>query len=235
MKIGIVLTQWKRNHLIHQLNSIYNQTLKPHYIVVFQNEEHVDITPLKKKYNFIHVKSDYNTKYFGRFSYLFTLPIDICIVMDDDIIPGKNCLKNYVEQCIRKDAIIGGNGRIGYCSPHRDKVKQPREVGIRKETEKVDFVGHMWVFKKKCLYNMFGTEPFTYDTSEDMHLCYSNKVYGNINSYAAKQLCSDDMCDVAYCTLADDEYSSFKTTKVELREAVEKYWMKKGLKHIVEN
>ena len=100
MKIGLVLTQWKRNNLKYQLDSIYKQTLKPHYIVVFQNENHVDISDLKKQYNFIHVKSDYNTKYFGRFSYFFTLPVDICIVMDDDIIPGKNCIKNYIEQCI---------------------------------------------------------------------------------------------------------------------------------------
>tara|TARA_B100000575_G_scaffold294499_1_gene310856 strand:+ start:5289 stop:5996 length:708 start_codon:yes stop_codon:yes gene_type:complete len=235
MKIGLVLTQWKRNNLKYQLDSIYKQTLIPHYIVVFQNENHVDISDLKKQYDFIHVKSDYNTKYFGRFSYFFTLPVDICIVMDDDIIPGKNCIKNYIEQCIRKDGIIGGNGRIGYFSPYRNIVKQPCDVGVRNNTEQVDFVGHMWVFKKKCLYHMFGTKPFTYDTSEDMHLCFSNKVYGKINSYTAKQLTVDDMCDIAYNKLADDAFSSFKTTKTSLRENVEKYWIEKGLKHIKEN
>ena len=235
MKIGLVLTQWKRHNLEYQLDSIYNQTLVPHYVVVFQNENHVDISELKKKYKFIHVKSDYNTKYFGRFSYFFTLPVDICIVMDDDIVPGKNCIKNYVEQCIRKDGIIGGNGRIGYFSPHRNKVNQPCDVGVRQNTDKVDFVGHMWVFKKKCLYNMFGTEPFTYDTSEDMHLCFSNKVNSDINSYTAKQITRDDMCDVAFNQLADDEHASFKTTKTSHRENGEKYRTEKGLKHITEN
>ena len=95
MKIGVLLTQWKRHHLEKQLVQIYNQTIRPDYIIVFQNENHVDITELKKKYNFIHVKSDYNTKYFGRFAYFFSIPVDICIVMDDDIIPGINCIKNY--------------------------------------------------------------------------------------------------------------------------------------------
>ena len=34
------------------------------YIIVFQNENHFDIDELIKKYNVIHVKSSYNTKYF---------------------------------------------------------------------------------------------------------------------------------------------------------------------------
>ena len=40
MKLLVVLTQWKRKHLELQLKSIYSQTLKPDYVVVFQNENH---------------------------------------------------------------------------------------------------------------------------------------------------------------------------------------------------
>ena len=47
MKIGVLLTQWKRHHLEKQLVQIYNQTIRPDYIIVFQNENHVDITELK--------------------------------------------------------------------------------------------------------------------------------------------------------------------------------------------
>jgi hypothetical protein len=68
MKLLVVLTQYKRNNLEKQLEQINNQTLKPDYLVVFQNENHVDISYLKEKYNFIHVKSDFNTKFFGRFA-----------------------------------------------------------------------------------------------------------------------------------------------------------------------
>ena len=113
MKLLVVLTQYKRNHLEKQIQAINNQTIKPDYLVVFQNENHVDITGLKEKYEFIHIKSDYNTKYFGRFATCFTFPVDICMVLDDDIIPGLNCLKNHMDQCIELNSIIGGNGRIG--------------------------------------------------------------------------------------------------------------------------
>jgi hypothetical protein len=71
MKLLVVLTQYKRNHLEKQLVQMDKQTIKPDYLVVFQNENHVDISGLKEKYNFIHIKSDYNTKYFGRFASMF--------------------------------------------------------------------------------------------------------------------------------------------------------------------
>ena len=93
MKTLLVLTQYKRNNLKKQLDSVKNQSLKPDYVVVFQNENHKDISELKKEYEFIHMKSDYNTKYFGRFAACFTYPVDMCIIMDDDIIPGNKCLK----------------------------------------------------------------------------------------------------------------------------------------------
>ena len=122
MKLLVILTQYKRNYLRNQLESIKNQTLQPDYLVVFQNENHVDISDLKEKYQFIHIKSDYNTKYFGRFAACFTFPVDICMVLDDDIIPGVNCLKNYMDQCIETNGIIGGNGRIGMNNPNKKNL-----------------------------------------------------------------------------------------------------------------
>ena len=236
MKLLVVLTQYKRNHLEKQLQQISNQTIKPTYIVVFQNENHVDISDLKKKYEFIHIKSDYNTKYFGRFASCFTFPVDICMVLDDDIIPGINCIKNYVSQCVSLNGIIGGNGRLGINNPNKNKLKHPRDVGIRNTQYLVDFVGHLWCFKKDWLHYMFTIKPFTYDTGEDMHLCFSSKVLGNINSYTAKQNNRDDMCDITYNKLANDEHSSYRITSSELRSNVEKYFIENNkLKLISKN
>jgi len=236
MIILVVLTQYKRNNLEKQLESINNQTIKPHYLVVFQNENHIDISELKEKYEFIHIKSDYNTKYFGRFASCFTFPVDVCMVLDDDIIPGPNCLKNYMDQCIELNAIIGGNGRIGMNNPNKPKLNNPPDVGIRDKYTLVDFVGHLWCFKKEWLHYMFSIKPFTYDTGEDMHLCFSSKVLGGINSYTAKQRSSYDMCDIANNKLASDQYSSYKVTKPELRSNVEKYFIEQyDLKLITRN
>jgi len=248
MKIAVLLTQWKRNNLEKQLISILNQTIKIDFLIVFQNENHVNIDHLKSKYNFIHVKSDYNTKYFGRFSYLFSIPSDICFVMDDDIIPGNNCVKNYVNQCIEKNAIIGGNGRIGllsdkYCNKgkHYDGCNRftsslihPIDCGVRKGI-KVDFVGHLWCFKKEWLHYMFAVKPYTYDTGEDMHICFSSKLLGGIESYVGEQKNNDDNCDSTMNRLAADEHASWRTTKMSLRKEVEQYWIDKGLKYIDNN
>mgnify|MGYP001442468499 CR=1 FL=1 len=225
MSLLVVLTQYKRNHLEKQLELINNQTIKPDYLVVFQNENHVDISHLKNKYNFIHIKSDYNTKYFGRFASCFTFPVDICMVLDDDIMPGSNCLKNYMDQCINLNAIIGGNGRIGINNPNKSRLNQPGDIGCRGSHCLVDFVGHLWCFKKDWLYYMFAIKPFTQDTGEDMHLCFSSKVLGNINSYLAKQNNYEDMCDISHNQYACDEHSSYKITKPELRSNVEKYFI----------
>lgn len=70
-------TQYKINHLEKQSRQIINQTIKSDYIVVCQNESYVDISNVKEKYNFIHVKSDYNKNNLGRFSSCFTFSVDI--------------------------------------------------------------------------------------------------------------------------------------------------------------
>ena len=152
MKFLVLLTQYKRPHLENQLIAINNQTLKPDYLVVFQNENHVDISHLKEKYDFIHIKSDFNTKFFGRFAACFTFPVDYCAVFDDDLIPADNCLKNYMDQCIKLNGIIGGNGRVALNNKN-DPGKLRRklvEVNVRQRAL-VDFVGHLWCFKKEWL------------------------------------------------------------------------------------
>jgi len=233
-KIGIILTQWKRNHLENQLICIQKQSIKIDFIIVFQNENHVDITHILKKFNnIIHVKSDYNTKYFGRFSYFFNIPVDICIIMDDDIMPGALCIENYVNQCLEKNAIIGGNGRLGY--NNKNTLKKVSDVGVRNGLL-MDFVGHLWCFKKDWLYYMFSTKPYTYDTGEDMHFCYSCKLFGNIDSYVAKQNSLAECSDIRMNRLAVDQFSSFKNNYTpQLRTDIENSWISRGLKLIENN
>ena len=232
MKTLLVLTQYKRNNLKKQLDSVKNQSLKPDYVVVFQNENHKDISELKKEYEFIHMKSDYNTKYFGRFAACFTYPVDMCIIMDDDIIPGNKCFENYIDECIKLNGIIGGNGRIGY--NNKNILKRPGDTGNRPESTLVDFVGHLWCFKKEWLHYMFSIKPYTYDTGEDMHFCYSSKILGNISSYVGKQI-GNGLSDTTNNRLAADEFASFKTTSSDLRKSVENYFIKNFDLKLIEN
>jgi hypothetical protein len=228
MNFLVLLTVYKRNYIEKQLECIYNQTLKPDYIIVFQNENHISIEHLKSKYNFIHIKSDYNTKFYGRFTYCINFPVDICIIMDDDIFPAKHCIENYINQCIHLNSIIGGNGRpINRNKDVLDKFNiDYEEIGIRK-SKKVDFVGHMWCFKKDWLYYMFSIKPYTFDTGEDIHLCLSCKVKGNIDSYIAAHKTNDDICDTSNGIYYADDFASFKYTSNELRNNVAQYFITK--------
>jgi len=227
MKTCVLLTQYKRNHLEKQLQQIKKQTLQPDYLIVFQNEEHINIDHLKQKYDFIHVKSDFNTKFFGRFSYCFNIPADIFLILDDDIIPGIRCIETYSKQCIKKNGIIGGNGRYSLINIKTSKRRHPHD-NIRPGTQ-VDFVGHLWCFKKEWLHFMFRDSPYTYDTGEDMQLCFSSKLYGGIQSYVGEHKTKEDFADITLSKYSSDQFSSYKTTSNDLRNMVEKYWQDKGL------
>ena len=223
-KILVVLTQYKRKHLEKQLLLIQKQTVKPDYLVVFQNENHQDISSLKDKYNFIHIKSDYNTKFFGRFAACFSFPVDICMVFDDDILPARNVIKHYSSECQRLNGIMGENCRYSYL--HNTITDRRENQGIRRNRE-ADFVGHLWCFKKDWLHYMFSIKPFTYDTGEDMHLCFSCKIKGGIKTYHCSQPDKSCIADVAQSKLSYDEFSSYVTTPKHLRVDIEKYFVEK--------
>ena len=125
---------------------------------------------------------------------------------------------------IKLNGIIGGNGRIGY--NNKNILKRPGDTGNRPESTLVDFVGHLWCFKKEWLHYMFSIKPYTYDTGEDMHFCYSSKILGNISSYVGKQI-GNGLSDTTNNRLAGDEFASFKTTSSDLRKSVENYFIKK--------
>lgn len=235
MVLLCILTLYKRNYVEEQLKRVFSQTLKPDIVVVFQNGNYVDIESLKSKYKFYHVKSDYNTKFFGRFSYCLSFNADICIVMDDDIFPGTKCFERYVKECNEKNAIIGGNGRHSHLNPNKKTLLVSPETGIRK-TREFDFVGHLWCFKHEWLYYMFAIKPITLDTGEDMHLCFSAKKLGNIRSFVCGHDNLEQFCDQSYGRYASDEFASYKSTPKESRVNIEKYFRDViGLKFLEHN
>jgi hypothetical protein len=230
-----ILTAYKRSTTEEQLKRVLNQTLKPDIIVVFQNGNYVNIESLKEKYEFYHVKSDFNTKFFGRFTYALNFDVEYCIIMDDDIFPGKKCFERYVKECKERNAIMGGNGRHTSINPKNDTLLISPESGIR-SSRQFDFVGHLWCFKKEWLYYMFAMKPCTMETGEDMHLCFSAKKLGGICSFVCGHNTPDEDCDQSRGRYAGDDFASYKITPRESRVAVERYFKETiGLNFIESN
>lgn len=231
----IVLTQYKRNNLEKQLTLLEESKVDFKKVIVYQNENHVDITPLKSFYNFQLIRSDFNTKFFGRFFHLLNYEVEYCLVLDDDIVPEKNFVKSIFKQCEKLNSIITGNGRIGYFNNNVEDLFQPKEFG-NKRNYKVDFGGHAWCFKKDWLFAAFSIKPHTLETGEDMHLCYSLKVLKNIETYTYSSHRRKSDVDITKNALASDQHASYKFTNIETRKNVEKYFIENyGLKLIESN
>lgn len=232
-RVAVLLTVHKRKNLRRQLDSILGQTLQPDSITVFQNGlfQRLPTRSLRRK-GVDYVINSANTGYFGRFTHLFNLEADYFAVLDDDIIPGVRCLENYVNQAIELGGIVGGNGRIARTNPHLDDLVQPPDTGRREVATLVDFVGHMWVFERSILRNMFAIAPATTQTGEDMHLCFTAKKLSGVRSYVAQQVSDEESCDITNNKLSSDEFASFRSTPKPLRESVERYFFSQGVKFI---
>lgn len=231
--VTVLLTVFKRKTLRKQVEAILSQTVKPARIVVFQNERHIRL-PIRflRTRGIDYVQNSRNTKYFGRFAYLLEAETEYLAVFDDDVIPGARCLENYLNQVKEIDAIVGGNGRIARTNPSKDLLTQPHDVGLRPIPTLVDFVGHVWVFRKRHLFDMFSLEPQTFGTGEDMHLCFSSKLRSGTPSYAAAQPTLEDSCDTSRNQFADDDVASFRSTPKSERESVEAYFAAQGVTFI---
>lgn len=231
----ILLTQYKRSNLEQQLKSIRSASIDFKKVTVYQNEDHVDLAPLKLEYNFQLVKSDFNTKFFGRFYHLLNYSTKYCLVLDDDVIPETNFFHNIFKQCKKLNSIITGNGRLGYYNKNIDNLVKPNEYGNKKNF-KVDFGGHAWCFKKDWLHSAFSIKPYTQETGEDMHLCYSLKILDGLSTYTYSGHKKASDIDSTKNALASDEFSSYKTTDVEKRKEIEKFFIENyGLELIKDN
>lgn len=231
--ITVLLTVFKRKTLNLQLQSLRNQSVRPRNVVVYHDMNFRRVSKSRiRRLGYHLTENSFNTKFIGRFAYLLNAQTEWVAVMDDDIIPGKYCLENYLSQSESTGGIIGGMGRISRTNPLKDNLVQPPDVGIRPHPVLVDFVGHMWLFRKVQLFDMFAYPPITYETGEDMHLCFSSKLRSGIPSFAGGQRSDDESCDTSMNKYAADEHAAYLRMPKSEREAVEEYFSDKGLTFI---
>ncbi len=205
-EITIILTAYKRDYFNEQIDAILNQTIPVKSIYIWQNGNYIDIDKYRDLYNVKLIKSDENLKFHGRFAFAHIIQTKYVAIFDDDIIPGKNWLDNCLKLSQQHNCIVGANGR----TLNRETQKWSAYDVIIPDNIKVDFVGHCWFFKKEWLKHMWQNEPMTYDNGEDMQFCMSAKIFGNIDTYVAKQVNIDDLADTRKNKYASDEHASYK-------------------------
>lgn len=220
--ISVILTVYKRDNLEKQLERIYNQTVNIPDTYVYQNESHIDISPLKEKYDFKHIHSkDHNFKFHGRFTLPLLFNTKYTAIFDDDTVPNIGWLDHCKKLCEEKNCIVGANCRnyrgTGYdCNANN------------KDHIKCDIVGHCWFFKTEWAHYMWREKPSTYDNGEDIHFCATCKIYGNIDAYFPSQDRPEVLGDTQQNLGMDDHASYKKPNHNKDRFAIYDYWINKG-------
>ena len=204
--ITVVLTVWKRDNFVEQLEAIKNQTADIDRIVVYQNENHIDLSQYQDG-SWDHVQSSTNSKYHGRFTLPLLFESEYTAVFDDDTIPAPKWLEHCVNTSKKLNCICGANGRnrsnkgsVGIC----DGFANPVPV-------KADIVGHCWFFKTEWIHYMWKEPTVSFSTGEDIQLCASAQIFGDIFSYVPSQ--PHDQPEVWGDTnpmLGSDEHASWK-------------------------
>ena len=128
---------------------------------------------------------NHNFKFFGRFAFAMLAQTEYVAIFDDDTIPGKNWFKHCLNAMTDVNGLLGTTGiqltkkmygnhiKVGWNGTH----------GPNESIERVDLIGHAWFLKKEWLKYMWYEEPVSWDNGEDIHLSYSIKKFGNIESY----------------------------------------------------
>lgn len=198
--VALILTVYKRDTLGDQIVRAKSQTVTPTTIIVFQNENHVNVDSILKEHNDVKlVKSAYNFRHHGRFAVALLLPEEYVIVWDDDIKPGKRWIENTIRCVDEHNAICGDNGRFP------TKQWEPKDTEVR-------FVGHSWAFKRKWLSAMFSKPIITTFTSEDHELSAYALLNLGVRTFVTAKPVDDpeSWADVKSSKMHSDKVASYK-------------------------
>jgi hypothetical protein len=182
--ITVILNAYRRPYNLRmQIEAIRNQTKPPKQIWLWVNA-HED----NRNFNFKTLNvdrifyNDYNWKFYGRFAAALLADTEYVSIYDDDTVPGSKWHENCLNTMSEKEGILGTAGYVqtGAAAMQYYRHGWPSQ---NLETERVDYVGHAWFFKREWLSYLWREKPPTWDNGEDMHFSYTSQKYGNIQTY----------------------------------------------------
>jgi GT2 family glycosyltransferase len=251
--IAVLITVWKRSYLEEQLDHLIHQTVAPQKIWILQNEKHLDLAPVLKKFSscstdIVTIVSDQNLKFFGRFSIATHIDSRYLLVIDDDVIPGRQWLELCLEVSNFYNAIVSCTGRLiqpGNFKPeeiHPSLYKQffigdnqrAEEYNYCSDHTFVDYGCNSYFFRTEWLRYFWSIWPCTFLSGEDIHLSSSLKVSRGIPTIVPAQD-SRDVCGNLKRCYSLDELSSWRQKDFfSIREKIFYYMiLEKGWKPIL--
>lgn len=201
-KIVAILTAYKRDYFIEQIDALLEQTLKVDRIVIFNNGN-LNLSHLKEKYGdkINLINSELNTKFWGRFAIANLFNTEYVLMLDDDTIPDVRWVENCLRLSTEKNCIVTGNGRS------IDNVDCLGDGGYVNEDTKIGFGGHSWFYKKEWLKYFITDAPLNYDTGEDITFSALCKLRGGIETWIPKQSGETSAHKNSY---AGDQHASYQ-------------------------
>lgn len=167
--ISVMLTSFKRpQNLAAQLEAVRNQSIKPARIVIWHNGS--DCKPDMKllgNEDYVFCKSNWGV--WPRMEFCRNFDTELCVVLDDDTVPGRRAFEVCYEALQETGGVIGGNG---VC--FSEGTRWPRQYigldGHRDEPVRVDIVGHLWFFMRDWLRDYSAADtPRHPHCGEDYH------------------------------------------------------------------
>jgi len=192
--ISIILNGYKRGSCLNeQVEALNNQSHKPYEIMLWYNyPENGDVN-----YDIMEkiptAISNINLGVWARFAYALNAKSEYVCMFDDDMIPGKLWLENCINTIEKVNGLLGAVGLLYHNPPASDKCSyydSYQRFGWVKDGQsdipiQVDFVGHVWFFRREWL-SYFWRElpnPKYFTCGEDMHFSYMLQKYAGIKTY----------------------------------------------------
>jgi len=174
--ISVILNVYKRPYTLEtQIEAILNQSIgvKESDIHVWFNTPDIEVEYQKSKYKGVKVYAcNYNTKFWGRFTIPLLCQTKYIAMFDDDVVCGKDWLKNCVDSIEKQDGIFGGSGIIVHGKQYRPNTVVGWNGLKSVKPIEVDLVGHAWFYKQEYAKFMWQEEPPSWDNGEDMFFSY---------------------------------------------------------------
>lgn len=218
-RVSVILNVYKRmDTLEQQIRAIKEQSIGYDNIdihVWYNNSDVEQVLPIDK--NIMTYQSNWNTKFWGRFTVPLICRTKYIAMFDDDILPEKNWLKNCIESMDKKEGIYGGSGVILHRKSYMGSSKVGWNAVHSDNIERVDLVGHAWFFKQEWSKYIWFEKPSTWDNGEDIMFSYLAQKYGKINTFVPPHPESDKSMWSSDYNFASkhggDENATFKTKK----------------------